>query len=184
MTDVDPGALALARMRARGTNLRIDGADPEAVHRSARAAGRVVLDTTVAGLPAHVLGWQEGHEPSPEEGRGVEHRRASRIDLEVFAACLGCCWSDRDSHPWPGVPRTREDILLAIGWARERDDRQAVSRYRSALERLERAQWVEFDGIHIHLGPRVRTWNRAEVDILRGVFDHLPRLSLAEEPEP
>ncbi|MET9779528.1 hypothetical protein ABZY32_00500 [Nocardiopsis alba] len=172
----DPGPLALARIRALGAApIRPDLPDAVIVD-EALQAGRSVLDVVRWDEPAHILGWVEGHEPSQEEGTGLHHPQHPRNELEVFAACLGCCWRDRHAEPWPGVACDQQEVLEALAWVKEDDSPRALGGYRRALARLDRSLWVELSGTGVRLGPRTATWFRSQTAELREVFDLLPRL--------
>ncbi|QUX31187.1 hypothetical protein KGD83_12240 [Nocardiopsis akebiae] len=174
-TVTESGPLALARMHALGTApIRADLPDAIIVDEALRA-GRSVLDVVRWDEPARILGWVEGHEPSHEEKTGLDHPQHSRTDLEVFAACLGCCWRDRHAEPWPGVPCEQQEVLDALAWVKEDDSSRALGRSRRALARLDRSLWVELSGTGVRLGPRVATWSRSQTIDLREVFDLLPR---------
>lgn len=176
MTDARPGRLALARMRALGAAPIRDDTPDGTVVDSALAAGRSVLDIIHKSELAQILGWLDGYEPSQEEGGGVEYPHPTTTELETLAACLGCCWRDRQVEPWPGEPCERQDVLAAIGWVKEDDTNATLGRYGKALEHLERALWIEFEGTRVRLGPRVAAWKVDQTAVLREVFDRLPHL--------
>lgn len=179
-----PGRLALARMRALGAAPR----NPDAlalptVSGSAHLAGRTVVDATHEGHPVQLLSWWEGHEPSLESSSGVTHRCATRIELAVFATCLGCCWSDPLDDPWPGVSVERQTVVATVGAVRGDPELGSKSRYLSALDRLAQSLWIESAGPLVQLGPRVKAWGQNQTDIMRTVFDQLPRPAPENPPE-
>lgn len=162
--------LALARLRAAGMATPGIG-----INGPAARAGRAVVRATARGDVVDVLAWPAGFEPGEQEGHAAGV--APFVTL-VFAACLGACWLDRAAHPWPGVPSSEDEITDAVALARtDHPDQGFIGRVRGALSSLRTSLLIDPDPDEsaISLGPRVASWPDGEVELLRGVYDRLPR---------
>ncbi|MFC9085747.1 hypothetical protein [Nocardiopsis dassonvillei] len=167
--------LALARMRATGAAAQDSYGVPDQLAGAARLTGRRLVEISHHGRPRLALGWLDGHEPSTDPGSGITRRKAPQTELVVFAACLGCCWSDVHDHPWPGEPCDEVSVLEAVAAARGNRSSTALGGYRTALGHLSEALWIERRSGTVRLGPKTAVLTSAQVDILRSAHELLPR---------
>lgn len=177
MTNPEPEStrLTLARARAAGFTPRHGHGVPDHVAGTAFRTGRRLVEVTHSGVPMLAMGWLDGHEPATDPASGITLRKASPMDLVAFAACLGSCWPDVHAHPWPGEPCDEGRVVEAIAEARGNHSRSALGGYRMSLRHLAEAQWIETVAGTVRLGPKTAVLTTAQVDVLRGMHERLPR---------
>lgn len=173
--EAESARLTLARARAAGVTPRHSHGVPDHLAGAAARSGRRLVEVMHSGVPMLALGWLDGHEPATDPASGITLRKAPPMDLVVFAACLGSCWPDVHTHPWPGEPCDEGRVVEAIAEARGNHSQSALGGYRMSLRHLTEAQWIEtLDGT-VRLGPKTAVLSTAQVDVLRGVYERLPR---------
>lgn len=95
----------------------------------------------------------------------------------VLASCLRCCWSEPTGPIWPGSSASLDDVAASFRTITDtRDDRARHAALLGAVRRLAASAWVSFDEEQrtIRLGPRVATWNAAELSTLRELWRSMP----------
>ena len=103
-------AYVLAQLRATRTGPAALAAVP-GVELAATAAGRRLVPVVgPMGRAEVALGWADLAEPDPEASDLVVQRLAPSA-LTTFAACLGLCWPDVTTEPYPGVASTVGAVL-------------------------------------------------------------------------
>jgi hypothetical protein len=165
----DP-AFTLAAMRACGT-ATVSERDRVAAEAAATRLGRRVVEVGDAGSSDGLtLGFADGYEPNPADGVFAV-RRLSPIPLVTLAVCLGLCWAEADTAPYPGIAVSRDSILQTTGAL----DAPASHVLGALRNELTMARLIEMSGATVSLGPAIAAWTDAQVDALRRYADILPR---------
>lgn len=170
----DEAALTLARLRAARTAVVPPEADG-AVRRRAERLGRVPVDLS-DGRAA--LAWRDGAAPELDETWSAH--RLPPVAVRTLAACLGLCWPDPVSEPYPGVPTSIDAVRAALA-AKGTDTRHGQG---ALTGELATAGLVAVEGETVRLGPAVATWSPGHVAALRRSHDRLPRATTGEQDSP
>lgn len=172
MDEAGSEALVWARSRARGLERQDAGKrTPVGMSRLIELGGDQVwwVPSTPDDVTPAVL---------RELGMGPPTVERSALTCEVLACCLGLCWTDFSSQPWPGistsvgaVTNVRALLRPTQTWEKLRDGVTEVARRLSASGWL---LWDEDAGV-IRLGPRVITWPQTDLDQFAEICRTLPR---------
>lgn len=158
----------LARLRAGGA--RPTEIDLHELAGAAQPAGRRVVPLATDGSRARAtLAWSDTTDLAVDSWP-IERRELGPSSLLAFAACLGCCWTDPSTDPYPGttVPVA---AVLAVLRTHGLDERWA----KAALDHdLPALGWIERPGPDLRLGPAVAALPRREVALLRRSHARLP----------
>ncbi len=164
---MDDQALMLARLRAGGPRAVVDAAT--VLEAAELAARRVVPVGTDGSRTVVTLAWADDADLSPETWP-IARRELSPTVLLTLATCLGCCWPDAATEPYPGHPTSATTVLRVLT-SRNTDERWA----KGALHDLEELGCITRDGDEIRLGPAIAALARTEVSMLRREHAALPR---------
>ena len=165
MTDA---AFELAAMRATRVR-RLAGAERAGVSAVLEQTGRRLVEVRDGPAAAVVVGWEEGYEPTPQDGV-LTVRRMSAMPLLTFATCLGLCWRDHGESPYPGEPVSQDAVLeIMRGLGADRSHTLAALKHE-----LPAAGLIEYAADQITLGPALAAWPPAQIDALRRFADALP----------
>jgi hypothetical protein len=166
-------AYLMARLRASRT-LSLGLVEQTDVDRALQAAGhRLIAVTDREGRPGIALGWAHLAEPDPEVS-DVAVQRLAPSALTTLAVCVGLCWPDVSSDPYPGEATTVGDVLC-VSARRHVHDTWAKA---ALFHELPNAGYVELSGTSaksaVNLGPAVATWPSGQLMLLRRAHDRLP----------
>jgi hypothetical protein len=168
-------AYVLAQLRATRTGPAGFAAIP-GVELAATAAGRRLVPVVgPMGRAEVALGWADLAEPDPEASDLVVQRLAPSA-LTTLAACLGLCWPDATTEPYPGVAST---VGAVLGVATRLGVNEIWSKA-ALMHDLPSAGFVVVSGSghgsSVRLGPAFATWPSGQLALLRRVHDRLPAL--------
>jgi hypothetical protein len=95
----------------------------------------------------------------------------------VLSICVACCWMDRSGPAWPGSVGTLAQVRSVYAGMRGRPEQSSdLTLIIGSLRRLHATHWLLWNekAGEVRLGPRVITWNSADLATLRDLCRHLP----------
>lgn len=161
-------AFALAALRAARVR-RLAGAERSAVTAALEQTGRRLVELGDGAAAGVTVGWDEGYEPTPQDG-ALSVRRLSAMPLLTLAACIGLGWRDHGEAPYPGEPVTQDAVLEVMrGLGADRSHALAALKHE-----LPAAGLITLARGTVTLGPALAAWPPAQIDALRRFADTLP----------
>lgn len=120
----------------------------------------------------------EGARPGVLEDLGLPELTSEQPNdtARVLAACVRCCWTESAGHLWPASAASYAQVASVFRQLAERDPTALHRALLAGIRRLAAGGWVLWDeeNATVRLGPRVATWETADMTALRELWRLMP----------